>query len=245
MKAWLLIVAGASIAIGACTSSNNATSGDAGPSAANGGGSQGITCKEILACAADCADGDQACEDACIAQGSPGGKGAIDAISACFDKNGCTDVACVQSKCSSEIQACLQQTNPPPSGSTASTTAPQGSVPTELVGTWTHTSSHGNSSYQFNADGTLVKATRMETNYGCASIVEYASTGTAVFEGQNLTIYEVEGTTTSIVCDQGRTVEPISPSSTAYTWRFGADPLTGEKMLYLTSQYGESGSTRN
>jgi hypothetical protein len=239
----------------ACTvAPANGTTNDAnggnGAGANNGNGTQpgaqaqGVTCAAVADCASNCAENDQACEDACIAKGSPEARKLVSALTSCFQTNNCQDAACVQSKCSAEVQACVTQKAAASSSTSPSAgNTPKGNVPAELVGTWTHTSRLGNSSYTFNADGTLVRAMRVETNYGCPTITEYASTGTVVFDGPNLTVYENQGTETSLVCSSTGTTKPISPSQTSLSWRWGQDSFSGETRLYLKLPEGESDYT--
>lgn len=67
-----------------------------------GGGS--LSCMEIDACIGDCVEGDLACQDACVGQGSATGASEYDAFSSCV--SGCEDIWCFLDTCMDETANC-------------------------------------------------------------------------------------------------------------------------------------------
>ena len=65
-----------------------------------------LSCAELLSCAAECPD--DACADACIAQGSSEGIAQATALVECVQREACGDDSeCIQTRCASEVGICL------------------------------------------------------------------------------------------------------------------------------------------
>jgi hypothetical protein len=178
---------------------------DGGAGTAAGGA---LNCVGILDCASSCADADTACADQCLARAKPTGKDAVVALSTCNTQNACADSACLQAKCASELQACLQSDTggqPLPDGTAPAT----GSVPAELVGQWY---SFG-VLYEFLADGSASRSSNVSTG-GCNSTS--LEKGTAVVSGTTLTIYFTSGIFK--LCG-GSSHDPYKPTVEPFTYR--------------------------
>jgi len=65
-----------------------------------------LSCNEIFACFAECADGEQACIDDCFSQGNSASQNAVSAIGACVRENGCSDNDCVEANCAAQVRTC-------------------------------------------------------------------------------------------------------------------------------------------
>jgi hypothetical protein len=165
--------------------------------------SDGVSCSVIADCAGKCADGDNACIDACIAKGTPDAQAKAGALKKCIDANACADSACMQSKCSSEVNACAAQA-PSSSGGAPAT----GSVPADLVGTWQDMTTL----YEIKADGTLHRATNVTTGTCHTSGLE---AGVANASGDSLTLSFTSGQI--LVCDKDNG-QPYQPAQEEYTW---------------------------
>jgi hypothetical protein len=186
-----------------------ATTADGGASGASG--ARALSCSAIFDCAGACAD-DQACQDKCLAQGSPASQDAANGVVKCASDNACTDSDCLKTSCETELQACATSTSA--SGETFDGQAPMGNVPPELVGKW-HSSDEV---YEFRADGTASYYTQSKTS-GC--LTTSLENGTAVVNGESLTIYFTSRV--QKVCDtQGSGA--YTPKSVPFTFRI--DPAT-------------------
>ncbi|MCA9545896.1 MAG: hypothetical protein KC613_15940, partial [Myxococcales bacterium] len=79
--------------------------------AGGGGGAADLSCTEIFQCLGNCAD--QACAQACLADGSPAAQGQFNAVQQCIVQNNCAgpdgsvDQACAEAACGNEINACF------------------------------------------------------------------------------------------------------------------------------------------
>lgn len=85
--------------------------GRGGGGGAQGGGGGGGTmatlgCPEILSCAADCADNDDPCYEACVAAGTPSGLTLVRALTDCNTAFSCNDAACLRLNCAQQLDAC-------------------------------------------------------------------------------------------------------------------------------------------
>ena len=65
----------------------------------------GKSCSLVLQCADTCTD--DACEQACIATGTPFARQLIDMIVACGQTHGCSNATCLLTSCRAQVQACL------------------------------------------------------------------------------------------------------------------------------------------
>lgn len=209
LVALCMLVTGCTAVTTGSTPDGGAGGGGASVDGGAGTGAGGaLSCVGILDCAGRCADTDTACPDACVARATPTGKDAVVALSTCNTQNSCADSACLQAKCATELQACLQSGTgggqPLPDG-TAPTT---GSVPAELVGQWY---SYG-VLYEFTADGSASRSTNVSTG-GCNSTS--LEKGTAVVSGTTLTIYFTSGIFK--LCG-GSSHDPYKPTVEPFTY---------------------------
>ncbi|MDB4938929.1 MAG: hypothetical protein JWP87_5901 [Labilithrix sp.] len=215
----LLVPAVALLGVFAFACSPSTTGSGVGPgggaTTADGGagatGAKPLSCSGIFDCAGACAD-DKACEDNCLAQGSPASQDAANGLVKCATDNACADADCFKTNCEAELQACASSSSA--SGETFDGTAPAGNVPAELVGKW-HSPDEV---YEFRADGTASYYTQSKTS-GC--LTTSLENGTAVANGDSLTIYFTSRV--HKVCDtQGD--EPYTPKSVPF--KFRVDPAT-------------------
>jgi hypothetical protein len=167
-----------------CTVTNASTpnaSADAGAMTMTGGA---LSCGAILDCIVACPDTDQACPDACGDKGTAPAKDAVVALATCVNANSCSDSACVQQKCTPELETCVKTGGS--MGAPIQGTPPQGSVPSDLVGKWY---SFG-VLYEFSAQGTMRRDRRISTG-GC--VTKSGESGSAVVDGSALTLYFTSG----------------------------------------------------
>lgn len=196
------------LAIGAgCTASstgaNNAaaTGGSANDAGTTQSAPGGLGCNDILACVAKCSADDKACADACIAKGSPDGKGKANALGQCIEKNQCADSSCVKASCNSELTACVNSKT-----ATSGAPAAQGSLPAELVGRWFGRTE----GYELHADGTIIHSIEVTTGTCHTKTLD---TGVAVVNGSSMTVSLTSGSV--VICDAPKAYEP---STHEYTW---------------------------
>jgi hypothetical protein len=206
------------------SSSGNGSGGGNGGSAA---ASSGTTCSEILTCISNQSCNDQSCIDACIAKGSPDAQTAAKALDTCDTMNMCQDSSCLQTKCSAELSACQSQMNSGgSSGSTGAQNVPPGSIPANVVGTWTA----GNSAdlgvehqFVFDADGTASYLDASTESYSCGEkTIVTRSDGTGVVDASTITIYVATAKTTTTGCGMSNSV-PESNDTLKYTYQSQQD----------------------
>lgn len=196
---------GAGNAGNAAGAGNTGNTGNVGGAAGSGGtgatgggsGQSGGTCMDILACIAECPDGDTSCPDTCYAAGSSTGQAQLMALLTCMDQNQCADVACIETLCNSELVTCLSTSTagggtPNPGG-----TVPGGSIPPELVGHWVDPGSTEVADFTFGADGSAQHTKYKESWVGSCSMSVNSewSTGSAVASGDQLTVTLADGVT--------------------------------------------------
>jgi hypothetical protein len=164
LKASLLaLVALASMAsLAGCTvtNANGAPGGaDGGTPAADGGllapADHALACIAILQCATGtCTETDQACQDACLARGTKDGQAQANALVDCVAKQACADGDCMQTKCKTELDACVTTSTTSVPGAPLEGAPPAGNVPAELVGSWVFGAYGDTNSLDLAADGT-------------------------------------------------------------------------------------------
>jgi hypothetical protein len=223
------------------SSSTPANASDGGSSSSVDGGatapSEKLTCAGVIVCATNCPDGDNACQDACLARGSSTAKPSAQAFADCISKNNCADEACVRSKCGPELDACIADT--PPVSSPAP--APGGQTPLSgtIVGDWGFVSTAGGVLYSFKPDGTYVRAFRYEaTNCLSLSKVEISVSGAAEVAGTTLTLTPKDGTNTSYDCAGTATPKPAKLTPETFQLSFGKND-SGADTLMLTRTDGQ------
>lgn len=202
--------------------SPSGTGGDGGTTTAGGAL---LTCSGIIECGSKCADNDTACSNACIAKGSPAAKEAVNAVVTCFTDNACQDSACFQTKCPKQIEACVASGNG--GGEAISGAAPMGNVPADLVGRW-----HSyDDFYEFSADGTVARVTEGKIGSCKSSRLEK---GTAVAQGNTLTIYLTSSVTT--ICDKpGTGSTNYVANSKGFTYTVGPSNVGTKLVLTETT----------
>ena len=114
-----------------------------------------------------------------------------------MDRAACEDAACTEVHCGTELRTCLDASTtaagtPNPDGG-----VPTGNVPSELVGHWTSPGSSEVEDFTFNADGTATHSNYKESGIGSCSmsVLSQWNTGSAVVQGDRLTVTLAEGTT--------------------------------------------------
>jgi hypothetical protein len=226
-----MVLAGA-LALGGCTVKSGSggsptPAGSASPGSSTDGGASvpappvGATCLEVAECAGKCADGDDACANACVAKGSPAAKAAVDALDQCSTRNACADDACLQTNCQSEIATCRSQKNDganPPTGGVA------GSVPAELVGTWSNEGGGAMIVYTFSADGSYHESSGLTSSGTCSLTTTWDINGTVVFATGSVTFHRVSGTMLTETCSS-KTEKDLAPESQTKSWIFEAGKL--------------------
>lgn len=106
-RAWQ--IASVVVVLAACgspTAQTLADSGVATDARAAGDAGAALDCVGLVACAAKCADADQACLDACGARASGGVVTIYNALVECSERRGCTTAECLEASCNSELNAC-------------------------------------------------------------------------------------------------------------------------------------------
>ncbi len=187
----------------ACTVQQTASPGgaDAGTDAATAGTMGGtLSCLAILQCVADCPDSDVTCADTCVGKGSDG-QAKAGVLATCIDAKKCTEETCLRSMCGPSLDACVNSSTPTPTGTPLQGTAPAGSVPTELVGSYARANYGQTTRVGLNANGTGTYQTAISSlTAGCTSTSSTSQTGNAVVTGTTITIYATEATTTQKQC---------------------------------------------
>ena len=208
-----------------CTVKSNGTAAPDGGTAptADGGAAAGpiaLTCGGIFDCAAKCEAAGTPCDEACLAKGSASAQTAVTGLVSCSDANTCTDSACLQERCATEIAACVQ---PPNSGAKPlEGSVPTGNVPAELVAVW-----KGNEeSIELRADGTVGRTLRIRA---ATCTYEGLENGVAVADATTLTLYFTSG---SFKDCGGPSKEPYKPVTESFTYTLDAD--SGNTALRLT-----------
>jgi len=235
-------------AVAGCSAGNatstTSSSGNGDGGAGNGAtaASSGTSCSEILTCISNQNCNEQSCIDACIAKGSPDAQTAAKALDSCDLKNMCQDSSCLQTKCASELSACQSQMN---AGGSSAGGAPQnvpaGSIPSNVVGTWTagDSSNLGNErEFVFNADGTASYIlVWMQGATNCSMTTTTRSDGTAVVDDTTITIYEATSKTTQTNCSGSSTNTPETPETLKFTYEVRMDGSVFVTDAACASQY--------
>lgn len=232
--------------IAACSSTttvqpnNNKDGGSQGPD--SGLGKSGTaSCGQTVTCVAACPTNDNACADACVYAANPNGQVLLLALVDCINKNTCADSACVQAKCSSELSACVNDTETAPAdaGPPPVMASP---LPADLVGTWQHIAGDYGQSYTFNANGSWSGIFLYDNSGSCITIRKLATStdGVAQAQGNALTLTRVTVSVTTTDCSNGVTTKPGVTGTVAFTWSLSAD----KKTLTLTDSSGDTAFLR-
>ena len=226
------VTADASVAVRQSDSASPATGGMA-------------TCQDIVDCIGACPSSNTTCPDACNAKGSPKAQSDVLALLQCLVNN-CSgsDTSCAGTACAGEVNACAQQsagaTLPSPSTGTGSSPSASGSVPANLVGTWSFVSSDGAMIYVFQADGSAFFSERLEFTDGyICNVTEENMSGKVAFSGNTMALNFTGGNDVSGPCGTVAVPKPLAPSQSIYTWRLGTDSQ-GQTALFINSGSGEA-----
>jgi hypothetical protein len=220
---------GVVLAAAACSSSpsQGSSPADGGSSGAADAGGSTLSCLQIFDCARPCTEGDTACEEGCLGQGSAAARTATNALVDCFAKNGCAVAACISANCATELEACIDQSMPVASAPPSTEAPPVGEIPASVVGTWGHTSYGTFRRYTFGADGTATWEHGTTSVAGCP--VTYATTqkGTATFSETTFTFHGGTASTSRFEC--GQKSEVAEPART-WTSQWQLEP-TGLRVI--------------
>lgn len=93
-------------ALGGGKTEKDAGKGAEDPEPTPGGGT---TCRVAAICIGECADGDDACVQQCVAGMSDAELGELQELATCISNSGCEDDECIQNTCSAEITACVSE----------------------------------------------------------------------------------------------------------------------------------------
>jgi hypothetical protein len=174
----------------ACTATENAT-----PAGGDGGTTPparapDLNCLQIISCAVECPEGDEACIDACAAKGTPDGVAKVEAFAQCIDEQQCTDSACAEEKCADSIEACVTSSKASSTGTPLTGDAPPGSVPSDLVGSWIGARDGITQHMVFEADGSgSWESSQTTQQSACASFTSTLRTGNVVITDTQITFY--------------------------------------------------------
>lgn len=217
------------IVVGCSTTgtSNGASANDGGPSVSSSGSpdagtaSSGLSCLGVLKCAGSCPDEDaDACVQACLDQTRVSSQPVTTAFAKCIEDNQCADATCIQTKCESELSACITDDASEVDGKPSSAPTPTGSVPAALVGGWNHLDSSLGSTYEFKADGATTQLFDLATNYYCDDAISVSSTGVTTVTGDSLVYHRVEGTQVIKTCGKPSS-KAVGPADIGYRYALG------------------------
>jgi hypothetical protein len=165
-------------------------------------GASAISCLQILQCVGDCGDTDQECADACVVLGSEDAQTKVIALSDCITTESCEDLECTQTNCADSLDACVSSSAPPaPDGKPLDGTPPKGSVPDELVGTWSRTNYGATDRLVLDADGTGSAFIGIAGGAGgCITVSSSTEEGNVVVTADLITIYATNVTNAEKDC---------------------------------------------
>ena len=213
----------------ASTASGSGGSSEAGTATDTGAGrdagaveARSLSCLSVIQCAIACGDGNDACQDECLARGTSDAQTKANAFAACLTTNACDTQTCVTDTCRTSYEACMSR-EAEPEGKPLPDTVPAGSVPSDLVGGWNSADVFGGAkTFTFNANGTASrKRVLRATIPGCISVIAIEDEGTAVFNaaGNAFTFYVASSKVTNNRCGVSETV----PGTTG-TYDFTTEP---------------------
>jgi hypothetical protein len=191
---------------------------------------------DILSCIAECPDADATCPDVCYEKGSPGGQAELVELLKCMDANKCEDVACIEAQCATPLQTCLTSSTSGGGTPNSDGGVPPGSIPPELVGTWTQPGSTDWSGFTFSADGSATHSKYKETWIGTCSMSANTdwTNGSAVASGNVLTVTLGEGVTAvAFVGGCGTGYSKASPGK-VMSLKYALDSSNGQPGIWLT-----------
>ncbi|AKU95575.1 hypothetical protein AKJ09_02239 [Labilithrix luteola] len=235
LRIWTLATAMSAVAlvVGCTQGMSNGASGDGGdapgssPAGARDGGTapSRLSCMGVLKCAGGCPDeGVDACVQACVDETSESSQPVTTAFIQCIANNQCADTTCIQTRCQSELAACVADDASAvlgtPSSGQSDAGAGAGSMPTELVALWSQVGLSSGMSYEFSADGTTIQAYKNETNYGCDSEIDLSSSGVTTVAGDSLIYHRLQGTLVTKTCGTTKS-KAAEPADIAYRYTLG------------------------
>lgn len=226
-----LVVVSAGLSAGCTVKSQGAATGADGGGATSEGGPAaappGLSCMQILQCIVACPASDAPCPDACADKGDAEGKANVLAFAQCVDTQKCTDAACTQDKCAASLDACVTSSAPKNTGTPLQGSAPPGSVPADLVGTWAGARDGITERLVFKADGSGTWRSSIVTDQSsCFSFRNTTRTGNAVITDSTITLYA-----TSVV----ESVQQCSPPAADTN-----KPASTEQLKYSRPSDGDA-----
>jgi hypothetical protein len=140
------------------------------------------------------------------------------ALVKCITDSKCEDSECLKGRCDSEIGACAADDATIVQGEPATGPTPQGSMPAELVGTW----SQGQTLFQFEADGKTTQVFSSTSTIGgyCTSGIGLTSSGVTTVTGDILVYHRASGTQVSTTCGSSSS-KPVDPADVTYRYVLG------------------------
>lgn len=179
-----------------------------------------LSCMQILQCIADCADTATACPDACITKGTPEGKTNINAFGSCVEQAQCTELTCVEDNCKASLDACVTSSAPKSGGTPLGGTAPPGSVPADLVGTWSGARSGITERLVFNADGSgnWTSSILMKSQGSCLSFNRTIRDGNIVIDAKTITLHAITVVNSVQECRPPSIDTAMQPVTETITW---------------------------
>lgn len=199
--------------------SDGSGTGDPGSSTSGGGADDGNTCNEVLTCIVACAD--EACANACYAAGSDSARQKLDELVGCLDDSVCTDDACAQAACGTEIATCVEDAGAPED---TDPPVPPGAVPAELAGDWIGSAG----SYHFDADGAYWFVGILSSSGPCVGFekIVFTDTGVASASGGQLTLTAQTAQKETHECGGEITTEAMDAHTSHYSWSIAGTTLT-------------------
>jgi hypothetical protein len=171
--------------------------GGSGGGGGGGGGETGTTCAEIVDCFDACTT--DACAQDCIDAGSPAAQDLMNDVLACVAQYSCTDSACVEAHCLSQVDACYADSGTGGGGGGGGPTGDP--LPASIVGTWGSAEGNATIVYSFTADGRVSYSAGLYTGYGtCNSKSVWVYDGVVGLSGDTITLQPTSGTYSSYGC---------------------------------------------
>jgi hypothetical protein len=220
---------------------------DGGMTGAGGGGAMGTadggapsrnwSCLQILQAAIQCPD--DACADLALANGTPEGQTNVIALATCIQAQACEDSACIETSCGAELNTCVDSSGPITGGTPLTGTAPNGSVPADLVGNWSGARDGITYTVSFNADGSgsMMSAITWQ-QYACLSFKTTTRTGNFVVQepGNNayglMTLYATDVQTASRECVPPEVRTNEGARKEEFLWS-RPDDLTDTRTIFI------------
>jgi hypothetical protein len=136
------------------------------------------------------------------------------------------DATCIQTQCTATLNDCVTSSAPAPSGMPLDGAPPQGSVPANLVGTWSHTNFGTTNRIVLKADGTGSSFIGIAGgDAGCITLNSTTDAGNAVVTSDLITIYATQVTNLEKDCSAPTVTTQGDPVVVEIAWSL-RDPTT-------------------